>query len=83
MVQQHDVSRSTAAFVPDETLVVVVEMSRSTWLVAGLLPGVVRRPLKKLDADENSDARAGARKLSLPVGGSHVPWLPCAFIAKT
>lgn len=54
MVQQHDVSRSTAAFVPDETLVVVVEMSRSTWLVAGLLPGVDRRPLKKLEADENS-----------------------------
>jgi hypothetical protein len=38
MVQQRDVSRSTTAFVPDETLIVVVEMSRSTWLVAGLLP---------------------------------------------
>jgi phenylpyruvate tautomerase PptA (4-oxalocrotonate tautomerase family) len=35
MVQQRDISRSTTAFVPDETLVVVVEITRSTWLVAG------------------------------------------------
>jgi transposase len=54
MVQQRDIGRSTTDFVPDETLVVVVEMSRSAWLVAGLLPGVDRRPLKKLEADENS-----------------------------
>ena len=54
MVQQRDIGRSTAAFVPEETLVVVVEMSRSAWLVAGLLPGIDRRPLKKLEADENN-----------------------------
>lgn len=53
MQQQPDIGRSTAAFAPDETLVVVVEMSRSTWLVAGLLPGVDRRPLKKLTSDEH------------------------------
>ncbi|WP_284201080.1 IS110 family transposase, partial [Sinorhizobium fredii] len=53
MLQQRDIGRSTAAFAPDETLVVVVEMSRSTWLIAGLLPGVNRRPLKKLKPDEN------------------------------
>lgn len=53
MLQHSDIARSTTAHAPDETLVVVVEMSRSTWLVAGLLPGVDRRPLKKLEPDEN------------------------------
>ena len=42
MQQQLAVGRSMAAFNPDETLTVVVEMSRSTWLVAGLLPGIER-----------------------------------------
>ena len=37
------------AFVQDTTLVVVIEMSLSSWLVAGLIPGVSRDPLKKLD----------------------------------
>ena len=45
--------RSTKAFDADATLVVVVEMSRSVWLVAGLLPGIERRPLKKMTPDEN------------------------------
>ena len=53
MLQHADIARSTTTYVPDETLVAVVEMSRSTWLVAGLLPGVDRRPLKKLEPDEN------------------------------
>jgi transposase len=30
-------------------VVAVVEMSQSSWLVAGLVPGVDRRPLKKLE----------------------------------
>lgn len=58
-MQQRDIGRSTAAFVPEKTLVVVVEMSRSAWLVAGLLPSVDRRPLRKLDPDENSLTPAG------------------------
>jgi transposase len=52
MLQHAAIGRSTAAFNPDETLTIVVEMSRSSWLVAGLVPGVERRPLKKLNADE-------------------------------
>lgn len=52
-MQQPQTGRSTAAFAPEETLVAVIEMSRSTWLVAGLVPGVDRRPLKKLSPDEN------------------------------
>ena len=47
-------SRSLVALDEDNTLIAVVEMSQSSWLVAGLLPGVERDPLKKLAADENA-----------------------------
>ena len=52
MLHQAATSRSTAEWNADETLTVVVEMSLSSWLIAGLLPGVERRPLKKLAPDE-------------------------------
>ncbi|MDB5407174.1 MAG: family transposase [Rhodospirillales bacterium] len=52
MLRDVAIGRSTSVFDPAETLVVVVEMSLSSWLVAGLLPGVERRPLKKLIPDE-------------------------------
>lgn len=32
-------------------MVAVIELSNASWLVAGTLPGVARRPLKKLDPD--------------------------------
>ena len=51
MVQINDLSRSLAAFDPISTLVVVVEMSKASWLVSGLVPGVERQPLKKLEPD--------------------------------
>ena len=38
-----------AAFIQDSTLVAVIEMSLSSWLVAGMLPGVGRDPLKKIE----------------------------------
>jgi transposase len=41
------------AFEQDSTLVVIVELSQKSWLVAGIVPGVDRHPLKKFDADEN------------------------------
>src|SRR4051794_11168017 len=41
-----DLSRSIAVFDQDRTLLVVVEMSQSSWLVAGMVPGLERRPLK-------------------------------------
>lgn len=44
-------SRSLVAFDQDSTLVVVVEMSQSSWLVAGIIPGVERDPLKKVEPD--------------------------------
>src|SRR3954454_3004595 len=53
MPLKNDLSRSLAAFEQDRTLVVLLEISLSTWLVAGLVPGVVRQPAKKLGADEH------------------------------
>ena len=50
-MQRNDLSRSLIAFDQDSTLVAVVELSLSTWLVAGLVPGLTRQPLKKQGAD--------------------------------
>jgi len=49
----NDLSRSLTAFDPNQTLTVVVELSKKNWLVAGIIPGVERQPLKKLPTDEN------------------------------
>src|SRR5712691_1520898 len=54
MPQPNDLSRSLAALDQDSTLIAVIEMSRSTWLVAGIVPGINRQPLKKLAADETA-----------------------------
>jgi len=45
--------KSSTAFDQASTLVTVVELSRNSWLVAGVVPGINRHPLKKLAADEN------------------------------
>ena len=55
MSQQHchfDASRSLTALEQDSTIIAVIEMSQSKWLVAALVPGVKRHPLKKLDAQQ-------------------------------
>jgi transposase len=49
----NDLNRSLTPFDPNQTLTVVVELSKKTWLVAGVIPGVEREPLKKLAPDEN------------------------------
>ena len=52
MQKPHDNSKvCRAAFVQDSTLVVVIEMSLTSWLVAGMIPGVYREPLKKIAPD--------------------------------
>ena len=51
MTQVNDLSRSLTAFDPISTLVVVAEMSKASWLVSGVVPGVERQPLKKLEPD--------------------------------
>lgn len=50
-IQVDDLSRCLATLDEHSTLVAVVEMSQSRWLVAGLVPGIDRRPLKKLEPD--------------------------------
>jgi transposase len=50
-MQRNDLSRSLVAFDQSSTLVSVVELSLKTWLVAGLVPGLARQPLKKQGAD--------------------------------
>lgn len=47
-----DASRSLTALEQDSTIIAVIEMSQSKWLVSALVPGVERHPLKKLDAQE-------------------------------
>ena len=51
MTQVDDLSRSLIAFEQISTLVIVVELSQLSWLAAGVVPGIERRPLKKLDPD--------------------------------
>ena len=51
MPEVDDLSHCRAALDQDSTLLAVVELSQSSWLVAGMVPGIERRPLKKLDPD--------------------------------
>lgn len=46
-----DLSRSLAALEQDSTLVAVIEMSSTGWLVGGLVPGLSREPRKKLSPE--------------------------------
>jgi transposase len=50
-MERSDLSRSLVAFDQNITLVGVVELSLSSWLVAGLVPGLARQPSKKQGAD--------------------------------
>ena len=52
MQKLNDLSRSLAPLNPDSTLIAVIEMSQSSWLVAGIVPGIERHPLKKLEPNE-------------------------------
>src|SRR5437016_14131935 len=54
MPQLNDLSRSLITLEQDATLIAVIEMGQSSWLVAGIVPGVERHPLKKLAVDESA-----------------------------
>src|SRR3954470_16096539 len=49
MPQPNDLSRSLVALDQNSTIIAVLEMSQSSWLVAGMLPGIERQPRKKLE----------------------------------
>jgi len=42
MPQPNDLSRSLVALDENSTLIAVIEMSQSSWLIAGIVPGVER-----------------------------------------
>jgi transposase len=54
MQELNDLSQSRIVLKQDSTLIAVIEMSLSSWLVAGIVPGVERQPLKKLAVDESA-----------------------------
>src|SRR5882762_1290942 len=54
MQKLNDLNQSRIVLKQDSTLIAVIEMSLSSWLVAGIVPGVERQPLKKLAVDESA-----------------------------
>src|SRR3954447_24868803 len=52
MPQANDLSRSLTALDENSTLIAVIEMSQARWLVSAIVPGVERRPSKKLETSE-------------------------------
>jgi transposase len=80
--QVDDLSRSLTAFDQDSTLIAVIEMSFKSWLVGGIVPGVGRAPLKKLEADEAGVLRLLHRwRDEATKAGRHVTRLVVAFEA--
>jgi len=53
---QNDLSRSLTTLDANHSLIAVIEMGQKSWLVAGIVSGVERQPLKKLDTDEKRRA---------------------------
>ena len=49
MPQLNDLSRSLIALDQNSTIIAVVELSHSSWLVGGVVPGIERQPHKKLE----------------------------------
>ena len=49
MPQPNDLSRSLVALDQDTTIIAVVELSQSSWLIGGIVPGIERQPHKKLE----------------------------------
>src|SRR5436305_13793597 len=49
MPQPNDLSRSLVALDQNSTIIAVLEMSQSSWLVAGMIPRIERQPRKKLE----------------------------------
>ena len=49
MPQPNDLSRSLVALDQNSTIIGVVELSQSSWLVGGVVPGIDRQPHKKLE----------------------------------
>lgn len=54
MSQPNDLKKSATPLEQDNTMIAVIEMGQASWLVAGIVPGLERQPLKKLGSDERA-----------------------------
>jgi transposase len=54
MSQPNDSKKSATPLDQDNTMIAVIEMGQASWLVAGIVPGLERQPLKKLGSDERA-----------------------------
>jgi hypothetical protein len=87
MLKFDDLSRSRVVLDENNTLIGVIEMSGSSWLVAGIVPGIERQPLKKLDSEPESCSDyciAGAKRQPRPEAlsrGSPLPSKPAATVS--
>ena len=68
MSQAFDASRSLHGLEQDSTIIAVIEISQAKRLVAGVVPGVERQPLKRLAADEAALVKLLAPSRTKPAG---------------
>ena len=54
MTDSFDVRKFDRPFDQNHTIVAVIELSQSSWLVGGMVPGLKRSPLKKLKPDKEA-----------------------------
>src|SRR3954454_14387818 len=54
MPKPADLNRCLAPLDQDHTIIAVIEMSQSSWLVAGIAPGIAPHPLKRLAPDQDA-----------------------------
>jgi transposase len=62
MPQPNDLGRSLVALDQNRTIIAVVELSQSSWLVAGMLPGIERQPRNKLEPSPESQLRTRSNR---------------------
>jgi hypothetical protein len=74
MSKPDDLSKPLVALDHDSTLVCVIEMSGSSWLVATTVPGVDRRPLQKRRRWPTEDAFETAKSELGPVHNEARSW---------
>src|SRR5215468_2504885 len=83
MPQRNDLSRSLVALDQDSTLIAVVEMSQSTWLVGGVRPGIERQPRKKLEPSPERLLGGQSSRIPPSCAREETPesrGMPCLFL---
>src|SRR5580693_8113524 len=82
MSELNDLSRSLTSLEQDKTIIAVIEMSQSSWLVAGIVPGIERHPLKKLEPSEEELVRLLMRwRMEATKNGHTITRIAVAFEA--